>query len=67
MTNIFNLFDAVVIDLAALAWLKPGFALLPGTTWDDMAVSPRFHLINYLKGVVLCTVISLPIAALALL
>ena len=63
----YNTFDAVVIDLLALAWLKPDYALLPGTTWADLAIGPRGHLVNFLKGVVLCAVLAAPIAIAAML
>lgn len=56
--ELFNLFDALVLDLA-LAYFKPRWALLPGvdpTPLDD----PRWHLRNFLLGVVM----GLPFAAL---
>jgi hypothetical protein len=63
VTNIFNLFDAVVIDWLVLIVLKPKFALIPGT--EDMAHllhDPEMHLSNYLRGIVFCAGFSLVIA-----
>jgi len=64
--NLFNLFDAVVIDALVLALMKPKFAILPGT--EGMAYlfgDWRLHLKNYVKGIVFCTVFSLPLALVA--
>lgn len=66
--NLFNLFDAVVIDYLLLARMKPGFAILPGTAdlvglFDDR----RMHLVNYAKGIIFCLVGSLVVALLAAL
>jgi hypothetical protein len=63
VTNIFNLFDAVVIDWLVLIVLKPKFAVLPGT--EDMAHllrDPKMHLSAYLRGIVFCAGFSLVIA-----
>ncbi len=66
--NLFNLFDASVLDYAILARMKPKFAVLPGTEdllylFDD----PRMHVTNYLKGVVFSLVASLIVAVVAVL
>lgn len=66
--NLFNLFDAVVVDYAILARIKPKFAILPGTEdllylFDDT----RMHVTNYLKGVVFSLVASLIVAVVAVL
>lgn len=63
MLNFVNLFDAVVLDYLLLARLKPRFAILPGTEgleylFDDLGM----HWRNYLKGVMICSVLALPIA-----
>jgi hypothetical protein len=66
--NIFNLFDAVVIDILIIAVLQPKFVTLPGT--EDMNYLYRdwgLHLRNYLKGLVVCAVLSAPIAFVATL
>jgi hypothetical protein len=68
MANIFNLFDALVIDLLILALLQPRFALIPeiiGRADHLRDWNQHFH--NYLKGIVFCAVFSLPIALAALL
>ncbi len=66
--NLFNLFDAVVLDLLLLTFVKPSFAILPGT--EDLVYEFRdwgLHLRNYLKGIVMCAVLALPITLVALL
>jgi hypothetical protein len=62
--NIGNLFDAVVIDFLILTLMKPKFMILPGTDIAEYAVYNdwRLHTVNYLKGVVIGAVFSLPIA-----
>ncbi len=67
--NIVNLFDAVVLDLLVLTWMKPRFMYLPGTQPEQYAALHDWsmHLNNYLKGVVFCTVASLPLALVAVL
>jgi hypothetical protein len=66
--NIFNLFDAVVLDILIFTLMKPKFAALPGT--EGMEYLYRdwgMHLRNYLKGIVVCAVLSAPIAFVATL
>ena len=66
--NIFNLFDAVVIDLLILTFMRPGFVILPGT--EDLVDEFNdwgMHLRNYLKGIVVSAVIALPVALAAVL
>lgn len=62
--NIFNLFDALVIDYLFLTLMKPSFMILPGTTLAEYTIFNdwRLHVGNYLKGVILGAVFSLPIA-----
>ncbi|MBI1279954.1 MAG: hypothetical protein GC179_17640 [Anaerolineaceae bacterium] len=61
--QVFNLFDAVVLDYLILTVIKPRFALIPGTTWEEYSMADmRFQLRNFVKGIVICAVISLPIA-----
>lgn len=64
--NIGNLFDAVVIDFLILAVMQPKFAQLPGT--EDLAYLYRDwgkHLSAYLKGIIFCAIMSLPVALIA--
>lgn len=66
LLNLANLFDAVVLDWLYLAKTKPAYVIFPGTEeltylYDDV----RMHVINYLKGVVFCTLFSLPLAVIA--
>lgn len=64
--NIFNLFDAVVIDYLILTLMKPRFAILPGTEgMEYLYLDWRLHVGNYLKGIVVCAVLGLPIAFVA--
>jgi hypothetical protein len=62
--NIGNLFDAVVIDYLILTLMKPRFMMLPGTQIADYAIFDdlRLHVANFLKGVVIGAVASVPIA-----
>lgn len=60
--QVFNLFDAVVLDYLILTLLKPRFALLPGTTWEEYPLDMMYQVRNFVKGIVICAVISLPIA-----
>jgi hypothetical protein len=68
VANFFNLFDAVVLDFLILALIQPKFAALPGT--EDMGYLYRdwgMHVRNYLKGIIVCGVLSAPIAFVATL
>jgi hypothetical protein len=50
--NIVNLWDAVVIDLGLLA-LRPSFMMLPGVESHlYLLTDPKWHLVNFLKGVI---------------
>lgn len=67
IANIFNLFDAVVIDLLILTFMKPKFAVIPGAEGMEYLYRDwNIHLVNYVKGVVFCAVFSLPIALAAI-
>lgn len=66
--NIFNLFDAVVLDWLILTVMKPKFAVLPGAEGMEYLYHDwRLHVGNYLKGIVFCAVFSLPVAFVATL
>jgi hypothetical protein len=68
MLFIFNLFDAVVIDLLILTGLKPKFVILPGAEGMEYLFNDyRKHVGDFLKGMVFCVLASLPFAALAAL
>ena len=68
MLSIFNLFDALVLDLFILTLLKPKFAILPGAEGMEYLFNDyRKQLIDFLKGVVFCTVASLPLAGIVVL
>jgi hypothetical protein len=61
--QVFNLFDAVVIDLGLLL-LRPRWALIPGV--DLKALEDwRWHVRNYLVGVALGIPVSLLVAGVA--
>lgn len=64
--NLFNLFDAVVIDLLIGTFMKPKFAVIPGAEgMEYLFRNWGWHLANYLKGIGFCTVFSLPLALVA--
>jgi hypothetical protein len=66
--NIFNLFDALVIDFLILTLMKPKFATLPGTEgMEHLYTNLPLQLRNYLKGIVVVAVLSLPLALIATL
>lgn len=60
--SIVNLWDAVVIDLGLLV-VKPSFMMLPGVAshWHALT-DPKFHIVNFFKGVVGGVVLSAMIA-----
>lgn len=64
---LFNLFDALIIDWLFLTVIRPRFAIIP-EAWDNaetFALSSQLH--DFFKGIVLMTVFSAPLAAVALL
>ncbi|NWF69079.1 MAG: hypothetical protein HXY40_08335 [Chloroflexi bacterium] len=70
--NFFNLWDAVVIDYLVLTLMQPKFVILPGTEghaalYNSLFHDWRLHVGNYLKGVIISTVLSLPLAFVAVL
>src|SRR5690606_32906363 len=69
LLNIFNLFDAVIIDLAVLTLLKPRFMILPRTAAAAYAAQHHcgLQLRNDLTGVISCAVLALPLAQVAAL
>lgn len=68
MLFIFNLFDALVIDLLIITVFKPRFVILPGAEGMEYLFNDyRKHVGDFLKGIVFCAVASLPFAALAAL
>ncbi len=64
--QVFNVFDAVVLDYILLTVIRPAFAMLPGSEGVDEASLHlfRFHVVNFLKGCVYLAVISAIVAAL---
>ncbi len=68
MLAMFNLFDAVVLDLFIITLLKPRFVILPGAEGMEYLFHDyRKHLTDFLKGMVFCAVASLPFAVVAVL
>jgi len=65
--NIANLFDAVIIDWLFLYVMKPRFAIIPEARGrlDTMGIGWQAR--NYLKGIVFCAVLALPITLVATL
>jgi hypothetical protein len=68
MLAIFNLFDALVLDLFIITLLKPRFVILPGAEGMEYLFNDYHkHLTDFLKGIVFCLVASLPFALIAAL
>lgn len=69
MLVIFNVFDALVIDLFIISVLKPRFVILPGAEGMEKELfnDYRKQVIDFLKGMVFSTVASLPFALIAVL
>jgi hypothetical protein len=66
--QIANLFDAVVLDLIVLTFMQPKFATIPGAEGMEYLYRDwSMHLKNFFKGIIICAVLSLPLAAVALL
>src|SRR5262249_39766553 len=64
----FNAFDAVVLDLFLITWLKPKFVIIPGMEgMEHLLYDYRKQVGDFLKGIVFCVVFSLPFAAIAVL
>ncbi|MDX2075274.1 MAG: nitroreductase [bacterium] len=64
----FNLFDALVLDLFILTFLKPKFAIPPGAEGMEYLIYDyRKQFTDFLKGMVFCAIASLPFAVIAIL
>jgi hypothetical protein len=64
--SVFNIWDAVVLDLVMLAGLKPKFAMIPGTEGLEYVYTNwHWHFVNFLKGIGFCAVLSVPFALVA--
>ncbi|MBA3873950.1 MAG: hypothetical protein H0X30_32865 [Anaerolineae bacterium] len=64
--QLFNLFDALVLDYLLLTVMQPSFAIIPGTTREEsLVVGWAFQVRNFVKGIVITALLSLPIAFLA--
>ncbi len=63
MLLIFNLVDALVIDLFIITLLKPKFVILPGAEgMEYLFADYRKQFVDFLKGLAFCVVASLPFA-----
>ncbi|MBZ0292823.1 MAG: hypothetical protein K8L99_09710 [Anaerolineae bacterium] len=63
VANIFNLFDAIVLDYLWLGLAQPKFAMPPEMRgMESTLLDKRMNIINYLKGIVFCTILPLPFA-----
>ena len=61
--SLFNLFDAVVLDLLILTFMRPKFAVIPGAEgMEYLYHNWGMHLANFLKGIIFSAVFSLPFA-----
>jgi hypothetical protein len=66
--NIFNLFDAVVIDWLWLGLTRPTFALIPeARQHPELLLDKRKAIIDWLKGVVFSAVFGLIVAGVVML
>lgn len=66
--SVFNLFDAVVLDLGLMTFMKPKFAVLPGAEgMEYLYQNWGMHFTNFLKGVVFSALLALPVALIAAL
>lgn len=66
---VFNLFDMMILDYLLLTIIRPQFAMIPGSERVDEGSLHLywFHFNNFLKGLVICAVISAVIAVLVTL
>jgi hypothetical protein len=65
---IFNLFDALVLDLIILTWFTPKFVIIPGTEGMEYLFRDyRKQFNDFLKGLVFSIVASLPFALIAVI
>lgn len=65
--NVFNVFDALVIDLVLLTFIQPRFAVIPGAEgMEHLNRDWNKHLANFLKGIVVVAVLSIPITLAAI-
>ncbi|MBC7869623.1 MAG: hypothetical protein H7Y09_02185 [Chitinophagaceae bacterium] len=66
--QMFNLFDAVIIDIVLIVLIRPKWVVLPGI---ENVAHPygdfNFQVINYFKGLIIGFVLSAPFALLATL
>jgi hypothetical protein len=68
MLAVFNLFDALVLDLLIITLLTPRFVILPGAEGMEYLFRDyNKQLADFLKGFVFCAVMSFPFAVLAIL
>jgi hypothetical protein len=65
---IFNLFDALVLDLIVLTWFTPKFVIIPGTEGMEYLFRDyRKQFNDFLKGILFSVIASLPFTAIAVL
>jgi hypothetical protein len=65
--QLFNLFDALVIDVGLVLLWEPQWAVPPGVRGHPALRDPRFHVKNYLLGVLGGTILAALVAGLALI
>jgi hypothetical protein len=64
----FNIYDALVLDLGILTWLKPNCIFPPGAEGvEHLLYDYGKQLRDFLKGIFFCAVVSLPFAPAVLL
>jgi len=68
IANLFNLFDALILDWLILTIIQPKFAIPPGAEGMEYLMQDiPLQFKNFLKGIVISTLFSLPLAALVLI
>jgi hypothetical protein len=68
MLVMFNVFDAVVLDLFIITLLKPRFVIIPGMEgMEYLLYDYRKQATDFLKGMIFSAVASLPFAVIAVL
>jgi hypothetical protein len=68
MLQIMNLVDAVLIDWVYIVKIQPKHLILPGTEHVMYVLEDkRWHFANFLKGVVICSILALVFAGIAMI
>lgn len=58
MMLVFNLFDLLVVDWLMFCYITPGFIVIKGTEGHPAYKNYMFHLVGFIKGIVITAAIS---------